>query len=72
MEVTNRFKRLDPVGRVSEELWMRVHNTVQGAVTETIPPKNKCKKAKWLWRLYKQLRKEEKQKVRDKGKDIPK
>ena len=51
---------------------MRVHNTVQGAVTETIPPKNKCKKAKWLWRLYKQLRKEEKQKVRDKGKDIPK
>ena len=34
MEVTNRFKGLDLVGRVSEELWMKVHNIVQGAVTK--------------------------------------
>ena len=44
----NIFKGLDPVDRVPEELWMEVHNTVQEAVTKTIPKKNKCKKAKWL------------------------
>ena len=36
------------VDRVPEELWMEVHNTVQEAVTKTIPEKKKCKKAKWL------------------------
>ena len=46
MEVTNRFKGLDLVDRVREELWTEVHNTVQEAVTKTIPKKNKCKKAK--------------------------
>ena len=44
----NRSKWLDPVDKVPEELWMEVHNTVQEAVTKTIPKKNKCKKAKWL------------------------
>ena len=34
--------------RVPEELWMEVHDTVQEAVIKTIPPKKKCKKAKWL------------------------
>ena len=49
---------------------MEVHNTVQEAVTKTIPGKKKCKKASGcLRRLYKQLRKEEKQKTREKGKD---
>ena len=48
MEVTNRFKGLDLVDRVPEELWTEVHNIVQEAVTKTIPKKNKCKKAKWL------------------------
>ena len=48
MEVTNRFKGLDLVDRVREELWTEVHNTVQEAVTKTIPKKNKCKKAYWL------------------------
>jgi len=42
------FKGLDLVDRLSEELWMEAHNTVQEAVTKTIPPKKKCKKAKWL------------------------
>ena len=48
MEVTNRFKGLDLIEREPEELWMEVHNTVQEAVTKTIPKKKKYKKAKWL------------------------
>ena len=47
-EVRNRFKGLDLLGRVSEELWMEVHDTVQESVIKTIPKKKKCKKAKWL------------------------
>ena len=46
VKVANRFKGLDLVDRVREELWTEVHNTVQEAVTKTIPKKNKCKKAK--------------------------
>ena len=48
MEVADRFKGLDLIGRVPEELWMEVSDTVQEAVTKTIPKKKKCKKAKWL------------------------
>ena len=48
MEVTNRFKGLDLIDRVPEELWMEVHDIVQEAVVKTIPKKKKCKKAKWL------------------------
>ena len=48
VEVTNRFKGLDLIGRVPEELWMEVHDIVQEAVIKTIPKKKKCKKAKWL------------------------
>ena len=48
MEVRNRFKGLDLVDRVPDELWMEVHDIVQEAVIKTIPKKNKCKKAKWL------------------------
>ena len=44
----NRFKGLDLVDRVPEELWLEVRNTVQEAVIKTIPKKKKCKKAKWL------------------------
>ena len=44
----NRFKGLDLIGRVPEELWMEVHDIVQEAVVKTIPKKKKCKKAKWL------------------------
>ena len=47
-EVTNRLKGLDLTGRVPEELWIEVHDTVQEAVIKTIPKKKKCKKAKWL------------------------
>ena len=48
MEVINRFRGLDLVDRVPEELWMEFCDIVQEAVTKTIPKKKKCKKAKWL------------------------
>ena len=48
MKVTNRFKGLDLIDRVPEELWMEVRDIVQEAVIKTIPRKKKCKKAKWL------------------------
>ena len=48
MEVTNRFKGLDLIDRVPEELWTEVHDIVQEAVIKTIPKKKKCKMAKWL------------------------
>ena len=44
----NRFKGLDLIDRVPEELWTEVHNLVQIVVTKTIPKKKKCKKTKWL------------------------
>ena len=44
----NRFKGLDLIHRVPEELWMEVHNIVQEAVTKTTPKKKKCKMAKRL------------------------
>ena len=44
LEVKNRFKELDLVDRVPEELWMEVHNIVQEVVTKTIPQEKKCKR----------------------------
>ena len=48
LEVTNRFKGLDLIDRVPEELWTEVRDIVQKAVIKTILKKKKCKKAKWL------------------------
>ena len=48
VEMRNRFKGLDLIDRVPEELWMEVHDIVQEAMIKTIPKKKKCKKAKWL------------------------
>ena len=48
VEVRNRFKRLDLIDRVPDELWMEARNTVQETGIKTIPKKKKCKKAKWL------------------------
>ena len=48
MEVRNRFKGLDLIDRVPEELWTELCNIVQEDVVKTIPKKKKCKKAKWL------------------------
>ena len=46
--MTYRFKGLDLIDRVPEELWMEVPEIVQEAVIKTIPKKKKWKKAKWL------------------------
>ena len=73
VEVMNRFKGLDLVDRVPEELWMEVCTIVQELVTKTIPKKKKCKKAKWLSEEHLQIA-EKRRKVKgkgEKGKDIP-
>ena len=72
VKVTNRFKRLDLIDRGPEELRMEVRNIVNEAVTKIIPKKKKCNKAKWLSeQALQKLREEEKQKAREKRKDIP-
>ena len=48
VEVRNRFKGLDMIDRVPDELWSEVHDTVQETGIKTIPMEKKCKKAKWL------------------------
>ena len=48
VEVRNRFKGLDLIDRVPDELWTEVHGIVQETGIKTIPKKKKCKKAKWL------------------------
>ena len=48
VEVTQRFKGLDLIDRVPEELWTEVHDIVQEVMIKTITKKKKCKKAKWL------------------------
>ena len=55
-----------------DELWMEVHDIVQETGIKTIPKKKKCKKAKWLSNEALQIAvKEEKQKAKEKRKDIP-
>ena len=48
VEMRNRFKGLDPIDRVPNELWTEVCDIVQQTGSKTIPKKKKCKKAKWL------------------------
>ena len=48
MEVRNRFKGLNLIDRVPDELWTEVHDIVQETGIKTIPMEKKCKKAKWL------------------------
>jgi len=66
VEVTDRFKGLYLVDRVSEGLWRKVYNIVNEAMTKTIPPKKKYKKAKWLSEEALQIAKERKE-AKDKG-----
>ena len=54
----NRFKGLDLVNRMPEELWREFNNIVQEAVNKTIPKKKKCKKAKWLFEEASQITEE--------------
>ena len=48
VKVRNRFKGLDLIDRVPDELWMEVHDIVQETGIKTIPMEKICKKAKWL------------------------
>ena len=48
VEVRNRFKGLDLIDRVPDELWMEVHDIVHETGSKTIPKEKKCEKAKWL------------------------
>ena len=69
--MTNRFKGLNLIDRVPEELWMEVHNIVQGAVIKSIPRKKKRKKAKWLSEEASQIvEKRREVKAKEKRKDI--
>ena len=63
VEATNRFKGLDLIDSMLEELWMELHNIVQ---VKTIPKKKKCKKAKWLSEKALQIA-EEKREAKGKG-----
>ena len=73
VEVTNRFKGLDLIERVSDELWMEIHNTVQEAKPKLFQRKrNAGRQSGCLRRLYKQLIKEDTWNAKEKGKDIPK
>ena len=72
VEVRNRFKGLELIDRVPDELWIEVHDIVQEAVIKTVPKKKKCKKAKWLSEEALQIAgEEEKLKAKEKRKDTP-
>ena len=70
MEVRNRFKGLDLINRVPDELWMEVHGIVQNTGIKTIPKKKKCKKAKWLSEDTLQIPVKRRE-AKEKRKDIP-
>ena len=72
VEVRNRFKGLDLIDRVPEELWTKVRDIVQEAVIKTIPKKKKCQKAKWLSEEALQIaEKRRSERQRRKGKTYP-
>ena len=72
VEVTNRFKGLDMIDRVPEELWTEIRDIVQEAGMKTICKKKKCKKAKWLSEEALQIAvKRREVKAKEKRKDIP-
>ena len=73
VEVTNRFKGLDLIDRVPDELWTEVRDIVQETVIKTNPKKKKCKKAKWLSEEALQIaeKRRENERQRRKGKIYP-
>ena len=71
MEVRNRFKGLDLIDRVPDEVWNEVRDIVQEAGIKTIPMEKKCKKAKWLSGEALQIAvKRREAKAKEKRKDI--
>ena len=72
VKVRNRFKGLDLIDRVPEELWTEVRDIVQETWIKAIPVEKKCKKAKWLSEEALQIAmKRREQKAREKRKDVP-
>ena len=71
MEVRNRFKGLDLIDRVPDELWNEDHDIVQETGIKTIPMEKKCKKAKWLSEEALQKDVERREATKEKRKDIP-
>ena len=72
MKVRNRFKGLDLIDRMPDELWVEVPDIVQETGIRTILKKKKCKKAKWLPEEALQIAvKEEKRKAKKERKDTP-
>ena len=73
MKVTNRFKGLDLIDRMPNELWTEIPDIVQETVIKTIPKKKKCKKTKWLSEeaLRIAVGRKETKKQRRKGKIYP-
>ena len=69
--MTNRFKGLDLIDRVPDELWMEVRDIVQEKGIKTIPKKKKCKRTKWLSEKASQIAEERSKRQRNKRKDIP-
>ena len=66
--MTNTFKVLDLINRVPKELWTKVHDIVQEAVTKIIPKKKKCKKAEWLSKEALQIAEKRSERQRKNGK----
>ena len=71
MEETNRFKGLDLIDTVPEDLWTEVRDIIQEARIKTIPKKKKCKKAKWLSEEALQVAEKRREKAKEKKKDKP-
>ena len=71
MEARNRFKGLDLIDTVPDELWTEVHDIVHETRMKTIPKKKKCKKAKWLSEEALQIAAKRSEKQRRKGKIFP-
>ena len=69
--MTNRFKGLDLIHRVPEELWMEVHDIVQEALIKTTSKKKKCKKAKWFSEEALWITEKRRERQRRKGKIYP-
>ena len=71
LEVRNRFKGLDLIDRVPDELWKEVRDIIQETGIKTIPKKKKCKKAKWMYEEALQIAvKRREAKAKEKRKDI--
>ena len=71
VEVRNRFKGLDLIDGVPDELWTEVRDTVQEAGIKTIPMEKKCKQAKWLSEEALQIAVRRREvKLKEKRKDI--